>query len=182
MKSKARTRALRVLKALGLGAVVVAAALGSNPAQAQRLGQCVRVKLDAPVLLTDGSLRELDAPVLLPDGSLREVGVLRLCLDRRMNPVAGLHEIEVDGASQLALSRIGEAEADVVAGAVVVFDRSRTGELRLIGYAVPDGDRVVTFWIGGLDRKGDALQASGGLLAQPGNGEERIWIAARRSR
>jgi hypothetical protein len=155
---------LRGLQALGLVAVVAAAALGANPVQAQRLGECVRV--------------ELDAPVLLPDGSIREVGLLRLCLDRKMNPIAGLHEIQLDGAAQLVVSRIGEAEADAAAGAVVVFDRGRSGELRLVGYAVPDGDRIVTFLIGSRERGGNALRASAGLLAQPGTGEERIWIAA----
>lgn len=166
MKSKAQERALRALKALGIGTVVAAAALGANPAQAQRRGDCVRV--------------ELDAPVVLPDGSIHETGLLRLCLDRKMNPAAGIHEIEVDGAAQLALSRIGKAEGDVATGAVVVFDRNRAGELRLIGYAVPDGERLVTFTMEGLGKRRDALQAKGGLLEQPD--EEKIVIAARRSR
>jgi hypothetical protein len=164
MKSKAQQRALRALQALAIGAVVAAAALAANPAQAQRLGQCVRV--------------ELNAPVMLPDGSIHETGLLRLCLDRKMNPAAGIHEIELDGVAQLALSRIDRAEADVAAGAVVVFERNRAGELRLIGYAVPDGDRLVTFTIEAPGRPRSRLQAGGGLLDQPGDEYGKVWIAA----
>jgi hypothetical protein len=168
MKSKAQERALQALEAVVLAVVVAAAVLGAGPTQAQRYGQCVRV--------------ELDAPVVLPDGSLQQVGLLRLCLDRKMNPAAGIHEIEADGVAQLALSRIGRAEADAAVGAVVVFERRGLGELRLIGYAVPDGDRLVTFTIGGPGQPGDALRARGDLLAQPGEGREKIIIAARESR
>lgn len=164
MRNKAQERARQALKALGVAAVLAAAALGALPAQAQRSGQCVRV--------------ELDAPVVLPDGSIQEVGLLRLCLERKMNPAAGIHEIEADGAAQLALSWIGEAEADVAAGAVVVFERTRAGELRLIGYAVPDGERLVTFMMKGPGRQMGQLQAKGGLLEPLGDGDEKILIAA----
>lgn len=168
MKSKAQEKALRALKALGLGAVAAAAALGAGPAQAQRLGECVRV--------------ELDAAVVLPDGSLHETGLLRLCFDRKMNPAAGIHEIRVDDAAQMAVSRIARAEADVVDGAVVVFERNRAGELRLIGYAVPDGERLVTFTMERPGQRAGALRARGGLLEPPGEDYEKILIAAHRSR
>jgi hypothetical protein len=168
MKSKAPQRILRALRVLGVGAVVAAAAGGANPAQAQDLGQCVRVKLDAPVVL--------------PDGSLHQVDVLRLCLDRKMNPTAGVHEIEADGRAQLALSRIGRAEADAAAGAVVVLARNRAGELRLVGYAVPDGERMVTFTIEGIGKRRAELQAKGDLLQPTEKETEKILIAAQRSR
>jgi len=166
MKSKAHRTARRALGALGVGALVAAVALAGGPAAAQRLGECVRA--------------ELGATVLLPDGSHREVETLRLCFDRKMNPIAGLHEVEADGASQFAQSRIGEAEADAAAGAVIVFERNRAGELRLIGYAVPDGDRIVTFALRCVGQRDDDLQAKRGLLDQTEDGR-KVRIAAHRS-
>jgi len=66
------------LAGLALTAIVAATA-----AAAGDLGRC--------------QTAEVPGPVVLPDGSVHESGAIQVCLSRAYSPVAGLHEVSVDG-------------------------------------------------------------------------------------
>jgi hypothetical protein len=168
MTAKKRNRALRALENAALVGIA-AAALLAGPAQAQMRGDCIRV--------------ELDAPVILPDGSTHEAGTLRLCLDRALNPGTGLHALQVNGVKAgMAMSRIGKGEA-ADERPCAVFERAADGKLRLIGYAVPAGQRMQTYTLRSFGNKNDkSLQANRQLLNEVTAREELIVLAAQRTR
>jgi len=82
--------------------------------------------------------------VVLPDGSVRGPGALKVCLAGMMNPVAGYHEISIDGEK---LGRFvgsfdradGDGKTEVV---LLVFLRNPLAQLVLEGYVVARRDGI----------------------------------------
>jgi len=112
--------------------LAVALAIGGAAAVAGPAGPCLTV--------------DVNAAVLLPDGSVRQAATLSLCLNRDFTPVAGLHEISLDGNPVgLLLSRRVPSETDATAAPFVLFERDGEGRLRLIGYASQRGAQWRTY-------------------------------------
>lgn len=89
---------------------------------------------------------EMPAPATFPDGSLHE-GSLRICLEQHLNPVSGIHTAFADGEA-LGFLRSRRVEAEGAAKLVrpyFVFEKSSQGDLRLVAYAQPDGERMATY-------------------------------------
>lgn len=90
---------------------------------------------------------ELPKAVVMPDGSVHDPGLLRICMTRRYTPVSGLHEIYIDGTfAGLFVSELGKSEGSVERNDPFLFFRAnedRQWELR--GYALPDGNGLVTY-------------------------------------
>jgi len=139
--------------------------LGAAPAWSQALGRCATV--------------EVPRPVILPDGTLRQAATLRLCLNTQLSPVAGLHEVSVDGAPLALLqSYIGKSEGPADRHPVVVFQPTRDGAWRLIGYAWPAEDHMQTFLLHGRQRMSSAaLRAEARALLE--NHDDHVFVAAR---
>ncbi|HEX5042460.1 MAG TPA: hypothetical protein VFV75_06115 [Candidatus Polarisedimenticolaceae bacterium] len=91
----------------------------------------------------------VEEPFLLPDGSWHEAGLLRICLDRTYSPSAALHTIQAaEGTAGTFLSRRGVSEAPAAAAAPrILFARGPSRTLRLMGYAVAQGERTRIYWI-----------------------------------
>ena len=169
MTAKKREQAVRTLKRAGLAAIVATAIL-ATPALAQRRGDCIRVIVDAPVIL--------------PDGSTHEAQALRLCFNQALNPSTGLHAIQVNGvAIGMAMSRIGKSEENASMDPIAVFERAVKGELRLIGYAVPAGKRMKTYTLRDFGKKKDErLRAKREPLDESKERDDVIVLAARLTR
>lgn len=143
-------------------AAALACAAMTSLAQAQTRGDCVRVRLDAPLVL--------------PDGSRFGPGELGICVERRLTPVCMLHSIDVDGvAIGLFLSQDRRSE-EVDAPPKVAFQRGDDGQLRLAAYTTPDGGIGRTFRFSPVVR-------STVTTSTPQSGdtteEAPVWIAAR---
>lgn len=81
----------------------------------------------------------IDTPFWLPDGALHSPGTLTLCTIREFSPVANLHRLSVDGRpAGVFLSRKRMAEGKGTLAPEVVFERDGAGNLRLLGYSVPE--------------------------------------------
>jgi hypothetical protein len=95
---------------------------------------------------------DLAAPFILPDGSLHDPGVLTICTDRPLNPVAGTHRMAASGASVgRIVSRRVRSESAQLDAPRVVFARTSNGTLRLLGYVEPAGNRVRAFSFAEVD-------------------------------
>ena len=118
-----------VFRWVGWAVVMVLLLATTSPGWAQESRRCVRA--DVPWAF------------VLPDGSVHEAGQLRLCLKQAYSPVAGLHEMYVNGIPQgLTLSDSRNSESRTVDNPVVVFERAQLGPFRLIGYAWPRAGRT----------------------------------------
>jgi len=101
---------------------------------------------------------DVPGPMVMPDGTAHEAGQLKLCLSQDYSPVAGLHEVYLDGrplGMMVSRSRTNESAGEDLP--VVVFDRAPSGVLRLAGYTSPDGGKMRTYWLegGGFDNTVD---------------------------
>jgi hypothetical protein len=85
--------------------------------------------------------------VVLPDGSVHPAATIRICLERKMSPVAGLHEISVGGQPVgVYLSRLGESEGLTHDGRpLMVFTRAQDDRWILEAYAIAAGEQMITF-------------------------------------
>ncbi len=131
---------LRVLLIFGavLGAVTLLDAAGVRAS-----GDCVSIRVDAPLRL--------------PDGSVHPSGSLTICHSIRYSPVSSLHATYVNGQPLgLLRSRTRTSEIGDDAPAIVYFNRSNDGTLELFGYVVPERDTSVTY----LFRSREARQAA----------------------
>ena len=91
---------------------------------------------------------EVPAPIILPNGDEYDAGKLRICMKIKLSPVEGLHETSVDGHPIGGFrSRLGTSEA-TGGGTYFVFSRAAGGRLVLEGYAVSQGDRLRTYYLG----------------------------------
>jgi len=134
------TRFIR-LTLVGLSMLLCAALAPPSLAQAQQTGRCIRARVDAPIVL--------------PDGSRHPAGALKICASRVHSPVAALHETRIDGRNVgLYPSRTGlnEETSSSAAEPYLVFQRDAAGDMVLQGYAVPEGDRMRTFLMAQPDR------------------------------
>ena len=89
---------------------------------------------------------KITAPFWLPDGQLHAPGTLTLCVVREFSPISNLHRLAVDGNTvgvYLSRKRVAEA-ADGIAPEVV-FERDGAGNLKLLGYSLPERERVLAF-------------------------------------
>jgi len=86
----------------------------------------------------------------LPDGSVHDAARLSLCTQRSLSPVAGIHEIAVDGIPMgMAISRVGRSEGPGSPTPMVLFRRASSGLLDVVGFSVPDGNHARTFLLRG---------------------------------
>jgi len=150
--ARAIGRAQRRARWLAGVALCTVVALAPSLVWSQDLGRCARV--------------EVPWPIVLPDGSAHEAGSLKLCLQQMWTPVAGLHEIRVNGtAIGLFMSRVGRSEGPAAARApIVVFRRNGTDEHYLAGYAWPDGEVMRTY---ALHKFGKVTTATARRLSLP---------------
>ena len=87
----------------------------------------------------------INAPFWLPDGALHAPGRLTLCSVREFSPVSNLHRLDVDGRTVgVFLSRKRVAEAPGVSPEIV-FSRDAVGNLKLLGYSLPDREGALAF-------------------------------------
>lgn len=120
-------------------------------------------------------------PFLAPDGSLHAAGRLTICETRRYSPVSHLHATYVDGLPLgMLLSRSGSSEGLSGDGKpFLMFLRDEGGLLHLSGYAIPAGDRMVTYRLdlarADRNRRVAAKEGSGGSAAGPST----LFLAAR---
>ena len=146
------------------GAALIILLLGSSWAWAGGSGRCATV--------------QLPRPVVLPDGSLHSATTLRICHRSRLSPVAGVHEISVDGMAQgMAQSYVGRSEGPAERHPVMVFQPTTSGAYRLVGYAWPDRSNMQTYLLAGLNRSSAQLRADASSLLK--QHEDRVFLAAR---
>jgi len=146
------------------GAALLVLLLSSSLAWAGGSGRCATV--------------QLPRPVILPDGSLHSATTLRICHRSRLSPVAGVHEISVDGMQQImAQSYVGKSEGPAERHPVVVFQPTTSGAYRLVGYAWPDRSNMQTYLLQGLNRSSAQLRADASSLLE--QHEDRVYLAAR---
>ena len=162
MKSDCRLiRAETLLLALTLPVLGIA----SGVAEAQPTGRCVSAVVPEMIVL--------------PDGSRHEPGGIRICLNRKHSPVAGMHEIRVNGHGKgLFLSRLDDSEA--LTEAFLSFRRASSGELILEGYAVPNGEVMAVYRMERIPRRRDRAQLlvkDSTKLPEP-NAEPLLLLAA----
>ena len=151
MKRVELPRSDRSVGRLALFLVILALCLMPSIARSQELDRCATV--------------ELRAPVILPDGSSHRVPSLTICLRSKPTPVTGLHEIRLDRMpTGMALSRMGKSEGYASQNPVVVFQRTEAGEMRLIGYALPDGKHMRTYALRGFGKARNTLRADAETL------------------
>lgn len=117
--------------ALGILAPFVCLAMPSD-ARAQLIGDCLTV--------------QVPAPMVLPDGDRHPAGALRICHSKSHSPVSSLHKTFVNGTQVGYLrSRRGTSEGLAEDQPYVLFQRVEGGELVLLGYAWPDGNKMATY-------------------------------------
>jgi hypothetical protein len=122
-------KVIRVVAAMFAVATWVVAPTSAAEAAA---GICVRV--------------EVDGPMLLPDGSHHEAGTLRICERRTFTPVASLHAMYVEGAPvAMLMSRKQTSEAADYGSPTILFERDRGGRMRLLGYVLPQSGASVSY-------------------------------------
>jgi hypothetical protein len=112
----------------------------------------------------------IDTPFWLPDGELHAPGTLTLCTIREFSPVANLHRVDVDGRTVgVFLSRKRMAEAKGALAPEVVFARDGAGNLRLLGYSIPERDGSIAYRLPAANPAG---KASAVALGVPPPGEK----------
>lgn len=121
----------------GFWAVAMIVALASWAASSTSVanaaaGICVRV--------------EVDGPIVLPDGSARDAGTLRICERRSFTPVASLHATYVGGEPVgLLVSRRSTSEGTNREAPTILFERDASGRMRLLGYVLPHAGTSVSY-------------------------------------
>jgi hypothetical protein len=124
-RNSSRPRAWRV------ASVVVATLLVSGLVSAQERGRCLTV--DVPAVF------------VTPDRVAHEPGALKLCVARIHSPVSVLHKLYIDGHMVGMLqSRTGLSEGPASSEPYVQFHWNGRGQMLLVGYAWPEGDRMRT--------------------------------------
>lgn len=118
--------------------------------------------------------------VVLPDGSVHPPGSLRICNRVMLSPVAGLHDIYVNGQPVGKFrSRLGRSEGTGDGEeALFAFMRDRDSQLRLHGYAFLDGDRYTIYDLTSTRYGAQALEQG----TERGNAEPLVRIAGNRYR
>jgi hypothetical protein len=87
----------------------------------------------------------IGTPFWLPDGALHAPGKLTLCSVREFSPVSNLHRLDVDGRTVgVFLSRKRQAEGTGLSPEIV-FSKDAAGNLRLLGYSMPEREGVLAF-------------------------------------
>ena len=104
----------------------------------------------APVAAQTGRCyrAEIPASMEIPDGGSHDAGQLKLCLDRKLSPVKGLHRLHIDGfpTGFLASRQVKAEDSRRPGPAYFVFEKvEETGALRLLALVAPDGAEMVSF-------------------------------------
>lgn len=117
-------------------------------------------------------------PIVLPDGAVHDPGALRLCL-KSLDPVTGYYEISINGrALGRWPSRIGASEGPAETNPVTVFQWDGEGQLRLVGYARPDGDRMATYLFHGYGKVSKEMIAEASRLLSPERADTYVTYVA----
>jgi len=133
--TNALRNAHRAYRIAGCSAFALAACLVHSPAAAQERGACI--------------VADIPAPYALPGGAVQAAGPLRLCVERVLSPVAGMHRLTSGaGETTLAFSRRAKAEAGPDALPEVLFWSRKGRPLELIGYVLPSGNGAWSFTLG----------------------------------
>jgi hypothetical protein len=123
----------------------------------------------------------VDESMVLPDGSQHPPGTIRICLEMRYSPVAGLHKTSIDGRTIglfQSRHRLSEGIAEDPT-AKLVFRRIPDGGLTLLGYAIPVHERTALYWMGdagGTGRRGERAPAGPDLAGRIGDGTGSIRL------
>lgn len=116
---------------------------------------CVLGGLDAAAQSSACLRATLDWEFALPDGSMHAPGAIRVCLERNLSPVSGLHKIQTGSQTAgLFRSRSGRAEEDPgeEPGWLVFSDVPGRPPL-FIGYSVRWRDRMLVYWLDAPEMK-----------------------------
>jgi hypothetical protein len=150
-----------------VAACIVAVLLPGASAGAQERGRCVTV--DVP------------AEYVTPDGVTHAPGSLKLCIELVYSPVSILHKVYVDGhVVGMLQGRTGRSEGPAAGEPYVQFRRNGRGQLLLIGYAWPDGNRMITHILAcGAGPRPNARDSRAAQFARTETDQERVLAAAR---
>jgi len=96
-----------------------------------------------------GRCYSADVPhtMVLPDATVHGPGNLRVCVERRINPVTVAHRVSLDGhpvGMYLSRTGVGEGRPGTADG-MFVFVRNESDQFVLEGYSRPLGDHVRTY-------------------------------------
>ena len=92
---------------------------------------------------------DVPAPVVFPDGTVHPAGPLTLCV-ANYSPVASYHKVEVNGMPLgLLFSQRRVAEAQPGTEPVVLFRKTESGELKLLGYVWLAGKQASAYVLQG---------------------------------
>lgn len=120
---------------------------------------------------------QVEEPFVLPDGARQPAGLLRICMDYKYSPVAGLHTVSAGQAAVTArfFSRRMKAEGVSTRSPQFAFVRDGAGALVLRGYTLESNGAVEVYWFEPPRRK-RALSADSLLAKAPETGT--VWLAA----
>lgn len=155
------------------------AALASVAATVALLGAADIQAQPRDTLMHEGLCATAEVPgiLVLPDGTSHDAAFIRICFERWLSPVAGIHVLYVGRTPWgMLLSRVGRDADTRSAEPLVVFARNSAGQVRLTGYAWPDRHSMLTMVFGRPGVKADAMR----LLKDCERTDEFILIAARR--
>jgi hypothetical protein len=146
---------------------VAATLLLSGLVSAQERGRCLTV--DVP------------ADFVTPDRVTHEPAALKLCVERIHSPVSVLHKVYIDGhVVGILQSRTLRSETPATSEPYVQFRRNGRGQLLLVGYAWPEGNRMRTHILAcGGESRSTALEACAASHADLEPQEGFILAAAR---
>lgn len=158
----------RMTRGKGLGPAIAASAA------------LVCLLVAGPVHSASGCVRvPLDAPVLLPDGNFYPAGSLTICDSISLSPVTSIHKTFVNGRPVgLLASRRRASEVSADTAPFVVFHRDSFGRLELVGYVLParsSSGRSTTFV---LVEGREIAEAEAWNATLRGNGGPVIALAA----
>jgi hypothetical protein len=122
---------------------------------------------------------QIEEPFVLPDGARQPSGLLRICMDYKYSPVAGLHTVSAGQAAVTArfFSRRVKAEGVSTGSPHLAFVRDGAGALVLRGYTVESDGAVEVYWFEPPRRK-RAVPADALVARAPETGT--VWLAAAR--
>jgi len=140
-----------------VASVIVATALVSGLVSAQERGRCLTVNVPAEFVT--------------PDRVTHGPGTLKLCVARIHSPVSVLHKLYIDGHMVgMHQSRAGRSEGPASNAPYVQFHWNGRGQLLLVGYAWPDGDRMRTHILA----CGDPLDPSTREMCVPSDASRKL--------
>jgi hypothetical protein len=107
-------------------------------------------------LLQHGMCATVEVPgvLVLPDGTSHDLVSAKICFERWLSPVSGIHVLYVDDTPWgMLISRVGRDDEANHTDPMVVFSRNAVGQVQLTGYAWPDRHSMLTMVFGKPGRR-----------------------------